>query len=1048
MPFMGDLAAYTNYSSILPPLSGKPTPAQEAPRILFTKILDRDLPGQSTDNRYAQVDNYTGAVYVAVNAIMDGLKGAKIRLEKKTGKGDTFSQGDENDSDGWKPVGSDHPAARLFDYVNPEQTLRSFIAQYAMMLELTGRVFLYAVPGEMTGKPVEMWILSTPYVTPMFQTSPDYPKGAWQVTLPTPAYGLAGGSGMYTIIDARNIVEHRLPHPRYFYDGYSPLTAGGEQLDGLRSINQSRKNTMERGTSVDTIIQIKGATENELRKAESQYQNKYTGQTGSKTIFTSGDDLAIGGITGSKPSELEFSQGYEQLTKFVMSLFGVPSPISGLTDAGSYSQLYASLQQFRTNKLIPMALDISEHLTKHLIAPYWGRDLRLVLELPALQNEDQAFQRYQHDSDILTVNQRLAMDNKQPVPGGDVPAPIYVAKLQGDLQAEQQQKQAAMQAQQAPQGMPGEGEQGADGVTGDSGNPMGSPPPSAPGGQAEPSEGEGLLNGAILDALGMSSSDGPTVRKSLGHFWKALQVEQVPTKSGAFAVKYSGGNRTYYGKQAKEIWEKAQKIGSAKEDDKDDKSVKIGDRRYTGPNAMGAAIEFKDDTVDAPVKPSYGDKITDDITGGISPPPKGADKTPSGIHSPKPGQVAPLDPEAVDLGGQSANDEPKMANPPKATPTKEPGKFTVRGAWKNGQKFEVEVNAGNQKDAEAAFAAMGAHIDEIPEEAQAEAHIPMAKLVENTLPVAKRVQQLAKAQRIPVAKLLPTKRPSEWAHGLADTHAPMLSKKLGISPESAHALIKNLAIGFLRGLVSKLKIPGINLQSFRSWQAVNNPRAERLPASAIQDAEALTPDEPAKPVNRIKNPANPPRNKAGKGSLPPRLGKSFNPDEPRGDHGQWISGGSGANAAKASRSLVGENGDLIANEHGRIDVQHSGLKYSPRGQSVVDFVVNEESRGKGHGDKLLKQALAKYSDLGGQVSSAASLKVFYNNGFRPPHMPTASFEEVLKEFKDDGGSLYMAHKDDDGKPYVPTKSVGKSFNRLGKSLARYADKLLATLGAE
>lgn len=116
-------------------------------------------------------------------------------------------------------------------------------------------------------------------------------------------------------------------------------------------------------------------------------------------------------------------------------------------------------------------------------------------------------------------------------------------------------------------------------------------------------------------------------------------------------------------------------------------------------------------------------------------------------------------------------------------------------------------------------------------------------------------------------------------------------------------------------------------------------------------------------------------------------------------------------------SLAGDDGEVFRVPNGRIDIQHK-TKYSPRSQSVIDFVVDEEMRGKGIGDQLLKTAMAKYKDLGGQVSSLASLKVFYNNGFRNPDNPNMTFEELVKEFQLNGGSLFMAMNDENGNPYV------------------------------
>lgn len=116
------------------------------------------------------------------------------------------------------------------------------------------------------------------------------------------------------------------------------------------------------------------------------------------------------------------------------------------------------------------------------------------------------------------------------------------------------------------------------------------------------------------------------------------------------------------------------------------------------------------------------------------------------------------------------------------------------------------------------------------------------------------------------------------------------------------------------------------------------------------------------------------------------------------------------------KSLVGEKGTKIKTDGGYIDIQHK-TEYSPRSQSVVDFVVDEHQRGKGIGDKLLKHAKTIYKDLGGQVSSIPSLKVFYKNGFRNPNLHDKTFDDHVKEFHDNGGSLFMAANDHHGTPY-------------------------------
>jgi GNAT superfamily N-acetyltransferase len=116
-------------------------------------------------------------------------------------------------------------------------------------------------------------------------------------------------------------------------------------------------------------------------------------------------------------------------------------------------------------------------------------------------------------------------------------------------------------------------------------------------------------------------------------------------------------------------------------------------------------------------------------------------------------------------------------------------------------------------------------------------------------------------------------------------------------------------------------------------------------------------------------------------------------------------------------SLAGADGDLIRHEGGRIDI-HMNPQYAPRKQSVVDFQVPEEKRGQGIGKHLLNKAMETHKDLGAQVSSLASLKVFHNAGFRSPKIPDADFKGHVDKFKEQGGSLFVAKNDHDGDAYV------------------------------
>lgn len=95
------------------------------------------------------------------------------------------------------------------------------------------------------------------------------------------------------------------------------------------------------------------------------------------------------------------------------------------------------------------------------------------------------------------------------------------------------------------------------------------------------------------------------------------------------------------------------------------------------------------------------------------------------------------------------------------------------------------------------------------------------------------------------------------------------------------------------------------------------------------------------------------------------------------------------------------SGDAVRYEMdgGYIDIIEDA-PHSPVTSSVLSFEVDESRRGQGIGQKLLQHVSSIYPDLGGQVSSQASVAAFYKTGFRTPGMADASFEDHMQEFRE------------------------------------------------
>lgn len=533
------MAAYTvnSFASILPDPRGKPSPQSDLPRAVMTAVKRRNLPGYATANRFVQAEQYIGTQYVAIDRVASGLAGSSIQILKRNAAGAAaLTSRDATRGKDWVPEGFDHPAVRLFEHINPVDTLHQFLTKYFVCKHLFGLAYVYVVLGR-SGKPVELWTVPPQYVTPQYAgPTAEYPFGAYRLVVPQPmSYGFAQPG--QAVIDARQMLTDRRYNPRYEWDGLSPLTACGLQIDLLRAINESRKEAMDKGIHLDGVVTVEGASEAELDRLRREFAERHTGTAADRVLFSGGESVKAAPLTLS-PKDMSYADGYQQLTDFVCALFGVPPGVVGMTDAGSYAAYYAALQQFRGLKLQPEADEISEVWTKHLIRPHWGRDLKLVVELPPLVDQEDMKQRYSMllQGGGITVNEERAAHNLEPdEEDGDVPMPVYL-----------QIKQQKAQPQPALPGL-SPNDTDASPLSGDSPQPEGGEADEmVPNGDTNSDTsvtdpGQDAISGAVLQALGVQGGDGANtdpgmVRKAWTRF---------TTRTGGVGARNEQGREIY-----------------------------------------------------------------------------------------------------------------------------------------------------------------------------------------------------------------------------------------------------------------------------------------------------------------------------------------------------------------------------------------------------------------------------------------------------------------------------------------------------------------------
>lgn len=378
--------------------------------------LRANAPGAWSDNRLKQSQHFIGVAYTGICAICDGVSSATLEVED-------LDQSNEINSHIKKAihverkgqrVSYDHELVQLLENPNPEDTWQDFIYEIALQLNLTGNCLIWMVPNRL-GLPAEMYVIPTALAYPV-PYSQAWPRGAWRLTplypygpfavLPTPV-ATAGA-----VVPADDVLHLKNKHPLLRWDGYSALTAGSTQFDIMEQIDQSRWAAFDAGINPSIVFEIDQMkagtnwTQESLDRFQKKVEQKYANAKNFGRAMVLAPGVSVNPYS-TAPINMAYAEGWEQMRDFILSLFGVPKGLVGITEATSYASLYASIKQFFLIKLQPFVNRLAAKLTKFLARRY-APSLRIILPLPAL--DDPALLESQLSADdkigMRTVNER------------------------------------------------------------------------------------------------------------------------------------------------------------------------------------------------------------------------------------------------------------------------------------------------------------------------------------------------------------------------------------------------------------------------------------------------------------------------------------------------------------------------------------------------------------------------------------------------------------------------------------------------------------------
>jgi len=222
-------------------------------------------------------------------------------------------------------------------------------------LDVTGDCYWYVVKGEITGQPIEIWILEPQYITPEITNN--------IIT----SYVYKKDTKDEKIYPADQIVHFLYPTISKRYEGQSPLGSAYFSVNIMNQMDAYIQNIFASGGLFDGFLSIKNRIvspddKESIRKKFMQFFGKR--KAGGLPVFD--DDMTFQQVSAN-PREMPFIQGQKTAVKEICAAFGVPEAM--VTSEANYKQEQALIQHARS-AVKPRCIRIESTVTQSLVMQY------------------------------------------------------------------------------------------------------------------------------------------------------------------------------------------------------------------------------------------------------------------------------------------------------------------------------------------------------------------------------------------------------------------------------------------------------------------------------------------------------------------------------------------------------------------------------------------------------------------------------------------------------------------------------------------------------
>lgn len=379
------------------------------------KINPSDLiipTGYGYDVKRMRADEYLAAavgwVYAAIRPIADGLGNIEFTLHKVNAKGEV------------ETIPS-HAILDLLYRCNPVQTKFDFWSLATWYLELTGEAPIVIDRAENNGRPRNL-ILLVP--TKFSVVSKGESKNPW---LPYTGFEYETSPGKKQTLSPEEVLFLKYPDPTRPFRGCPPLRAAATTVDIDRSAEKYNQKFFDNAARPAGVMSTEMPLKKEQRAAlKKQVKSEFQGpENAHKTLFLEGGWKFT--PTAFPPKDMEFMEQQRFDQAKILSIFGTPKPIAGISDDVNLANATTAMKVFAQLTLRPKMKRLVENLNEFLIPLFPGaKEQGLYLDFidPTPDDQDMRLKYYQSGLTLgwMTPNEvRFAEDLEDLGPEGDVP---------------------------------------------------------------------------------------------------------------------------------------------------------------------------------------------------------------------------------------------------------------------------------------------------------------------------------------------------------------------------------------------------------------------------------------------------------------------------------------------------------------------------------------------------------------------------------------------------------------------------------------------------